>query len=231
VEVRGSTGRTRLFGDNRIHNNCRHGIFVGGGGSLTVAGTTKIEDNGAFGVTGRDGSSLVFARQCSVNHNGWGGANARFGSSILITGHSIFYENGTADPNTPNFFFPRFQAGVSVTAGSNLVIFAEIDEGTPAIFDNVGPGILLDLASIGRLLGMTVTGNSRGFVAQSNSTAEFLPEFGAANTLMDNNERSLSLAEVFETTKRQGGDLVCDSTSVIVGDVSGAKIINCASAN
>jgi len=193
---------------------------VGGGGSLTVAGTTKIEDNGAFGITGRDGSSLVFARQCSVNHNGWGGANARFGSSILITGDSLFTDNGMADPNTPNFFFPRFQAGVSVTAGSNLVIFKN-DDGTPDISNNIGSGILLDLASIGRLLGMSVTGNSRGFVAQSNSTAEFIPET-APNEIKDNNGPRV--------TKGGNADLVCDSTSVLVGDFSMVDNIQCASA-
>ncbi len=234
VEITGSTGRVRLLGNdqNRIAENCQHGIFVGSQGSLTVAGTTLIEHNGAFGVTGRDGSSLTFAKQCSVNNNGWGGANARFGSSILITGHSIFYENGMASPSTPNFFFPRFRSGVSVTAGSNLVIFAEIDEGTPAIFDNAGPGILLDLASIGRLLGMDVFRNAQGFVAQSNSTAEFLAEFGVANTLINNNKKSLTIAleETKETKGNVGGDLVCDSTSVIVGDVTGAENINCSSA-
>ena len=178
-----------------------------------------IEDNGAFGVTGRDGASLTFSQNCFVGNNGWGGANARFGSSILITGNCDFTGNGTADPSTPNFFFPRFRAGVSVTAGSNLVIFRN-DDGIPEILDNVGPGILLDLASIGQLLGMTVTGNSQGFVAQHNSTAEFIPET-ALNTIRDNNG--------VRVTKVGNTGLLCDSTSVLIGDFSEVDKFQCAS--
>jgi len=235
VTVTGSTSRVLLDDDvtddwNSMDHNCRHGIFLGGNGSATVSGTTKIEDNGGFGVVGRDGAGLEFAEQPTINNNGWGGVNGRFGTSVLIRGMVEVRQNGMADPSTPNFLFPRFRSGVSVTAGSNLVVFAD-GVGTPAIFDNVGPGILLDLASVGRLLGMDVFRNTQGFVAQSNPTAEFLAEFGIANTLMNNNKRSLTVA-VIETTKgKEGGDLVCDSTSVIVGDVSGAEIINCASAN
>ena len=168
---------------------------------------------------GRDGAGLVFKELSTINTNDWGGVNGRFGTSVLIRGMVEVRHNGMADPNPPNFLFPRFRSGVSVTAGSNLVVFRD-GVGTPAIFDNVGPGILLDLASVGRLLGVTVTGNSRGFVAQSNSTAEFIPET-APNEIRDNDGPRV--------TKGGNADLVCDGTSVLVGDFTMVDNNQCAS--
>jgi hypothetical protein len=163
-------------------------------------------------MAGFDGVRLTVNGSAVIDGNGWGGLHARVGSTIVITGNSNITNNG-ADTTSSGFLFPRFRAGVSASAGSVLSVAAA--GGTPLIMGNSGPGILLDLASIGRLFGMTVEQNiEEGFLGRNNSTAEFVPEFGPQNALSGNGS----------------GDLKCDNTTVLVGDFGGAQVINCASA-
>ena len=172
-------------------------------------------------MTGIDGATLEAKGQAVIHNNHWGGMHGRLGVTMVIGGGVTISGNGNS--TDVNFLFPRFRSGVSVYAGSLLTVFANNSE-RPSIMGNFGPGIILDLGSIGRLLGMSVESNAAGFVALNNSTAEFLPEFGFSNTLTGN--RGLSRVLDLET---KDGDLVCDNTSVVVGDFSEVGINNCAS--
>ena len=208
VFVGGSSGGLQLREPgNRITGSCRSGITVGRTLSADVRNDAQIMSNGRFGMSGNDGARLTLRNDAVVADNGWGGVHGRIGTTVTIRDNVIISGNGT-DTSTVNLLVPRFLSGVSIYASSVLTVL-----GTPQIRDNFGPGIILDVASIGRLLGMEVIGNAEeGFVALKNSTVEFIPEFGL-NTLSGNGT----------------ADVACDNTSVLVGDFSEADIETCAS--
>jgi len=192
---------------NEIIGSCRHGINVGHTLSAIVGDDALIQFNARFGMIGRDGARLDLRDEAVVDANGWGGIHGAVGTTVFISGNATISGNGT-DTSTVNLLVPRFLSGVSIYAGSNLTVV-----GAPNITDNFGAGIILDITSVGRLLGMNVNGNTEeGFLALKNSTAEFIPEFGL-NTISGNGS----------------GDVACDNTAVLVGDFSEVGVNNCAS--
>lgn len=197
-----------LRSGSEIGFGCGTGVSVGRGSIAVARNDTWIHDNERYGLFTSDSGRIQVRGDTIAENNLWGGMGIRLGGTGLITEQAVLKMNWD-HPDPDNRFF-AWRSGVHAWMGSILLISGpDPDSGLgPTIEDNTGPGVLVDLNSTLYIHNVTVQDNSDGGVSVLHQSAA---EFDEAVT----------------ATANTGGDLGCDSESLVYGDLSGVGINNC----
>lgn len=222
-------------GGNQITNSAGNGITVGGGSQLTLNGVSDevanscsaginaglgssvptsahIHGNGGHGLFAGTGGSVLATG--IVEANARGGLFALAGGTVRVSGPALIQNNGNnLDPTDP--FYP-FRSGVGGRAGAIVFILGPGDGSPgPTIQNNTGPGVLADLNTSVVLRGnLSVQSNPDGGVTLRHQSVADLDSSIGAVTLVNNGGGQI-------------GDLNCDPSSQVFGDVSGVGSNKC----
>ena len=199
-----------LEAGDEVAFDCGHGIRVRGGSR--GGGAAYIHDNGQFGL--RAVSNGFIEATGTVENNAFGGLFGSAGSRVLVFGSALISGNGNnADPTS--FAFP-FRGGVTARLGAVVTISGPSDGSVgPVISGNTGPGVLLHLNTTASVRGdVTIQGNPDGGVILTQaSVAEFNTDNGPI-TVTNNGTGQI-------------GDVFCDNSSQVFGDVTGVSSNKC----
>ncbi len=198
---------------NEIAHSCSHGVTVGRGSLGAFRDDASIHDNHRFGLTAIESGRVTLTDQVQVADNFIGGVLSRFGGFVTVFGEATIQGNAT-NPDPADFFF-QYRAGIAANFGSTLLIRGPIDPTTgdatgpgPTIDNNLAPGILIDANSTAELTNLTGQGNIDGGVI---ALHQAVVQFGKGVALSGNGP----------------GDLDCDQTSTIYGDLGGVMQNKC----
>ena len=208
----------RLNGAVNVHGNTGNGI-VGAASRIVLsdgAGSNSIADNGGDGVVLADGSKGNFLGVTTIHGNGAGGVSIVRTSSINLFGAVVDSNGGTGvnvqetshcqlGSNTiSNNGAAASGGGIRVADNSDLYL-----DGGVSVTGNTGIGVQAELAGqLSSVGGNTITGN----------------------TLEGVRVRRMGLAHFYapDVITGQGGTaLTCDSTSLVVGDLTGVSKVKC----
>lgn len=201
-------GRVRLFGlgDPVIVRGNGSGVGLDFGASGFFVGDIRIENNGGFGVFVGEGGSAGFIANSSdgttIEGHSVVGLNLRRTAAARLLGPHQVRNNGTAgEPLT---------AGVRVVKGSSFLAVPRVAGGGGVeISNNVGPGVRAEDNATVVLIGSTISNNLEEGVRLVHLS---VGEFAAPNTIFGNGV----------------ADLLCDATSLVVGDLTGISNVKCA---
>ena len=165
--------------------------------SYAAVEETEVSGNGRSGIVCREGSMCNLAGNVVIKDNGDIGLAAVNNSLVRV---EAFHGPNTVESN--NF-------GV-LALGNSIVVFS--GEHGNSVSANNGPGIELQMNSSLTLVNSTVSNNSGpGVSVLRDSVARILDESGTTNTISSN----------------IGANLVCDTTSLLYGDLTGISRIDC----
>ena len=191
--------------------------------SADVAGTT-IQNNG-FGVFLQTHSSIVFRRQNFILNNGDGAIQAVDLSSVHLQ---------TADPTLVTTIQGHNVNGIAVARQSDLVIGAGIiqSNGSACPTDPTCGGIYALRNSTVRLFAGSITGNQGSGISVEQGVDLVLINASVSQNTGDGiNVRRISIGD-FTTggntvTGNGGASVSCDTTSLLVGDLSTFSNVAC----
>ena len=191
--------------------------------SADVAGTT-IQNNG-FGVFLQTHSSIVFRRQNFILNNGDGAIQAVDLSSVHLQ---------TADPTLVTTIQGHNVNGIAVARQSDLVIGAGIiqSNGSACPTDPTCGGIYALRNSTVRLFAGNITGNQGSGISVEQGVDLVLINASVSQNTGDGiNVRRISIGD-FTTggntvTGNGGASVSCDTTSLLVGDLSTFSNVAC----
>ena len=203
----GGTGvfltRSRGFFQGDTLNNNGNGIVFAEDSSGQFTAPNSIQNNGSIGVSVEDGSAVRIFGSAAQSNNIDG--NSLIGLNIF-SAHVALFSNNTIRNNGASG--EAFNAGVRVD--DNGVLFTSANPGEIQITGNTGPGIDSTLGGDVDLTGVVIGNNTGdGIRGQGHVHIGFFPP--NTNAITGNGGRSI----------------LCDDSSVFMGDRTGVKDIQC----
>jgi len=213
-----------LQGDTIQNNTPGDGLDVGTGSNAEVSGTT-IQNNG-FGVFVFDRSGVGFTGQNSILNNGDGGIQAVDVSRVVIQ---------TGDPALFTTIRGHNVAGIQVASQTVLRMFGGPHviqgNGSACPTDPTCGGVFAIRNSTLRLSSGNISGNQGSGIA-----VQQLADLGMDNMTVSNNTgdgvhiQRISIADFLTAntiTGNGGASVSCDTTSLVVGDLSTFSKVAC----